>query len=167
MNTKFRWVGVITAVCLFILSRHLQSQQQESPATVVLPGETKETILKEKIEALDKTYQQMDSAYRAGVVSMVDIQQTRCELALAKAELASAVGKPKQEIEHLRDALKFAELWVECGQPMRPGPTIPGSPPIGIAPSSDLTKAIIQRADIKLALLRAKQRTCKSGKPSN
>ncbi len=94
------------------------------------------------------------SVEQTGNRNLSDVYQSGCEFSLAQAELAQVLGKPDQQIKHLKEALKFADLHVKSVQQRVD---------LGVADnqgfSADLLgKAIVRRADVKLALLRAIQK---------
>ena len=154
MSRKLGWIGVGVGVCVFGMSGTLQSQPgREAERQDLRPDETEVTILQEKVDAFTNVYRQVKVDVEAGgKASHSDLNQAGCQLSLAKAELARAAGKPGQQIQSLQEALKFAEDYVKNEESRREH---------GLAGSTspDLyLKAVVLRADVKLALLRAKKK---------
>jgi outer membrane protein TolC len=128
----------------------LQAQSPDPPELLEPEVETVESILQEKVNALQQLYDGAVLRSKVmGIGTPVDVAHAGCDLSLAKAELASAMGKPDQQLKHLKEAVDFANQTVKLFESQLD---------VGFLSNPDLlSRAIVRRADVKLALLRAKK----------
>ncbi len=154
MHSKLRWVSVILVLgCAMFLSPKLRSQQGASSAKKPqAKPETEESVLEEKVEALRELYDRQVKMRELGTIR-VEVDSTAemdagRDLYLAKAELAAVQGKTSEQIQSLQKAVEFADKAVSFYQERVKA---------GLLGIDSVTRAIIRRADTKLALIRAKK----------
>ncbi len=151
MHSKLRWTSVVLVLgCAGFLSPQLRSQQVES--SVKAQPETEESVLEEKVEALKELYDRQVKMRKLGSVR-IEVDSTSemdagRDLYLAKAELAAVRGKTSEQIQSLEKAVEFANKAVSFYQERVKA---------GIVGVDAITRAIVRRADTKLALIRAKK----------
>ena len=148
MNAKYH---VLLAWTFLGIGAPLYSQE---PDSIPLPDsrqtvqeDTEEAVLREKAEALEFQYKRFLAGEKAGAPFALpaSVRRAGCDWHLASAELSAVRGQFQEQIRHLEQAVAFAEEVVEIQLRRQQAGT-----------DDRVTEAIIHRADVKLALIRAK-----------
>lgn len=152
MNARMRWLTAALVLGVFAVGVHLYSQEaKDTPKPQVpktLKEETEESVLLEKANALEAQHTLLIEAHKAGAPfgSPTAVSLAGCNWQLALAELAAVRGQGPEQIQHLEQAVKFAEDAVEIERKLYEA-----------GRATDVTESIVRRADAKLALIRAKK----------
>ncbi len=152
MNKRKLWFGLGLLAGLVYGTYNLASEQNPPTSKPNPMAETEESVLKEKAEALESLYKKLKIEFEVtGAPTWSNLYQAKNEWKMAQAELALARKDRQTQIRYLIEAVESAEKEVKSLALRRD--TGLGSR----GPEDFYTRAIVRRADTKLALIRARK----------